>query len=933
MAHQANTALTELRASVEARNVERVSELLKNGVKPDRLLEDAAGQKTNALCTAARNADLAIVKLLLEYWTNKRTKRSQSNRAVQIASEACHQAYQKANSTKFPYLANTTAKEQAEASAKTESLERVVELLLESGADVPMPCFMSALSIGHTKLAALFMNAGIDVSYKAMLGTPLKVAASRGLTDMVRELLVQGADPNSKDFGGTPLMHALAEGHIETAQLLVDQGADVNLTDTASAPALVTAASKGNLEVAAFLIEHDADLNAKGNVVCGDLGDFSQSVVEAFSGKSRTITMESPPIAEAATALHVAVRMGRVDFASLLIDAGADVNATDVEGKTPLHWAKLVGNAEIQDRLKNAGAIESSFEAGSPEAALIAAAAAGDLKQVQRLIASGISLDLKHGPNQGPRQTPLIAAAAAGQKEVVSWLLDQGASIDLRTGPSGELHQPTPLLAAAAAGQHEVVKTLIESGANPNDRDRHCGERENGVLHLASRQGHSRTVSVLVEAGAKLEALAAEPQTPLACACENGHTETAKLLLSLGANVNPRKAGICPPLTAAIKAGDYELVDFLLDEGASAAPDGANSYHQPIWVALSAENRQLAERLLESATIETADRPTTSRGLSTCLADIAIDEGKHDFVNKLLTAGADANCTSIDFTPLMGAVRSRSPAMAKLLTDAGADPLVRTKGYECPLVLAYEQLERVRDGWRPSEKKAAEELLAVLVSAGGEAASDRIAELGSAEFAFEVDKVAETQELPDFQDAAETAEYAEAVELAAKLLNAAPKPLADPTIDHLYGCKRFVVLARSAEQLVLEHRETLLERNCYLFSGVSTCLDEYGWLGLLPTNRYQDVLLALQTNGANCELGPEDVIERLESLEEEYPFALTGAGFDWCSGKFNNKVVAPTRLAKAFYEFCPDIVDQGCGTVTALADELKKSQTFFFWWD
>jgi hypothetical protein len=33
------------------------------------------------------------------------------------------------------------------------------------------------------------------------------------------------------------------------------------------------------------------------------------------------------------------------------------------------------------------------------------------------------------------------------------------------------------------------------------------------------------------------------------------------------------------------------------------------------------------------------------------------------------------------------------------------------------------------------------------------------------------------------------------------------------------------------------------------------------------------------------------------------------------------------------YEFCPDIVDQGVGDVSRLALELKKKQTFFFWWD
>jgi len=33
------------------------------------------------------------------------------------------------------------------------------------------------------------------------------------------------------------------------------------------------------------------------------------------------------------------------------------------------------------------------------------------------------------------------------------------------------------------------------------------------------------------------------------------------------------------------------------------------------------------------------------------------------------------------------------------------------------------------------------------------------------------------------------------------------------------------------------------------------------------------------------------------------------------------------------YEFCPDIVDQGCGDVQTLAKDLKKTQRLYFWWD
>ena len=41
----------------------------------------------------------------------------------------------------------------------------------------------------------------------------------------------------------------------------------------------------------------------------------------------------------------------------------------------------------------------------------------------------------------------------------------------------------------------------------------------------------------------------------------------------------------------------------------------------------------------------------------------------------------------------------------------------------------------------------------------------------------------------------------------------------------------------------------------------------------------------------------------------------------------------PDGLAQRFNAFCPDIVEQGTGTVAALARELKRSGELYCWWD
>ena len=41
----------------------------------------------------------------------------------------------------------------------------------------------------------------------------------------------------------------------------------------------------------------------------------------------------------------------------------------------------------------------------------------------------------------------------------------------------------------------------------------------------------------------------------------------------------------------------------------------------------------------------------------------------------------------------------------------------------------------------------------------------------------------------------------------------------------------------------------------------------------------------------------------------------------------------PKELAKFLYEFCPDIVDQGVGTVRKLEKSLQKGRDLYLWWD
>jgi len=138
-----------------------------------------------------------------------------------------------------------------------------------------------------------------------------------------------------------------------------------------------------------------------------------------------------------------------------------------------------------------------------------------------------------------------------------------------------------------------------------------------------------------------------------------------------------------------------------------------------------------------------------------------------------------------------------------------------------------------------------------------------------------------------------------------------------------------------AERLVAAAQPRFLEQGFYLFRaeqhfGIAGQSDR---VALFPRSDRYEILRVMGTNGWNYNIGPDSVTAWLRALERDHPFVLTGMGFDWVEGRFRSAVGDADALARRFYAFCPDIVDQGTETVDALARELAESQRLYCWWD
>src|SRR3989449_807438 len=182
------------------------------------------------------------------------------------------------------------------------------------------------------------------------------------------------------------------------------------------------------------------------------------------------------------------------------------------------------------------------------------------------------------------------------------------------------------------------------------------------------------------------------------------------------------------------------------------------------------------------------------------------------------------------------------------------------------------------------------------------------------------------------------AAFPDAVRALERLAGGAATPLAgtDSVGDSLVT-EGFAVSVPSvqAERLVAAAQPRFLEKGFYLFRseqhfGIGGRGDR---VALFPRSDRYEILRLMGTNGWNYGIGPDSIIAWLTALERDHPFILTGIGFDWVEGRFRSAINDADALARRFYAFCPDVVNQGTGTVGALARELRESKQLYCWWD
>jgi ankyrin repeat protein len=246
-----------------------------------------------------------------------------------------------------------------------------------------------------------------------------------------------------------------------------------------------------------------------------------------------------------ATALHHAVREGRLFDAAYLLSAGASPAATDAHGCTPLHQA---ASPPLVGLLLRAGATTDARAARSLATPLHAAAQRGGAQEVALMLRwrGAKAAHLTDARGHFPSALATLPATAK--------LLDRAEAVAVEGAQAGEL----TLLEATSGGLTPVVDVLLTEGeAEPDD----VVVEEHGLtaLHVAASNGHFTAARCLLQGGANPGISDAHGDTPLLYATYARHFYIIELLLNAGASPHHANPKGYTPFQMAAYSGDVRM--------------------------------------------------------------------------------------------------------------------------------------------------------------------------------------------------------------------------------------------------------------------------------------------------------------------------------------------------------------------------------------
>ena len=476
--------------------------------------------------------------------------------------------------------------------------------------------------------------------------TPLACAVKDSHINIVHVLLEAGADPSIPIESGHSALHlAAVVGQVDIVKDILTFHSDPDILDARAGPwegtPLAHAVKKSHADVVHELLEAGADpriATEEGNSALHLAAIQGRADIVKDILRLRVVEdiLNSKGGVSQATPLAYAVNYSHTDVVHLLLEAGADPRVTTNAGDSALHLVGLLGQVDIA-------------------------------KEILRLHSSEDLLNARGGKSQA---TALAYAVDRSYADVVHVLLEAGADPGVRIG-SGE----SAIDIAARKGEVDILMDILR--LLPGDRlvKGIGGGSGSTPLIMATVEGHTAAVRILLQAGVPVDAVDIAGNRALHYAAARGGVEIVQCLLSAGADPSCGDRDGITALHHAAKGGHAEIISHLLRQGeAGLSSEVADAKDQTgrtaLLLAVIGGHVEAVRVLLNGG----ADCNTTDEFGSSSL-HWACRNGHVRVTQELLQSNADLDLMAQDCkTPLITAVENFRPECVLLLLKAGANP-------------------------------------------------------------------------------------------------------------------------------------------------------------------------------------------------------------------------------------------------------------------
>lgn len=610
-----------------------VSLLIEHGADVMRVA--ASRQRQTVLHFAAKTAPASTVALLLSAGAKVNALDMHGRSALQIAARSNENVGTlSALLQAGATLRPTASGESLVAVASHNANSRVLQRVLDAVGTVSGCTLHSSTLARNADGIRVLIKAGVKVDARDEKGrTALHLAAKDGDEATLSALLASGADPRLQCEGSSAL-HVAAQHCTNARAIFLLSKAGAPVNDGRNSPLLVAACRR---DAAAAAI-------VTALIECG-------ADVEALDKRGRT------PL------LAAVYSSARVDVLAALVAGGASVDACDARGFTCLHHAAIKrSGAEAIQFLRSKGADVYAIDA--QRCCPIHRAAMSCATNDDESVFAALVADARPSINERTRGgcTPLCFAVRRCGPALVQFMVRAGADVNVRT-KNGDtaLHN-----AATHNADPRVIDALVAAGADVDPANKHFRT----PLLLAARFNNELVLNALLRHRANVFATDSLNNTVVHAAAWNADVNTVKLVLSLGVcSVNkPTYKGMTPLHTAGSGNPNAIVMATLVAAGGDVhARDefGLSVLHH----AARSRNALVAKVVLKAGADVSARSHSGHTPLHTCAAfgtSAAVAQA-------LMDAGVDPNAADVDGRTCVqnASALSRSPEILQAIIDGG----------------------------------------------------------------------------------------------------------------------------------------------------------------------------------------------------------------------------------------------------------------------